>query len=254
MTVLKKWAAVLLSALICLGLSGCDLLPSEEFNDYDVSSYIQALLDSSYHDDHRAYMARIQATEDTARANNITTVENAAINFCNAYGLSPDDAQMQRLEEIMAKALLSTRYQVADEVKVETGYTIDVTVSPITSFSGLTEQFTTIRSQAQEEVNSKSMVNLDDGEGQEDGGENGEWSEEGEDVPTPTPAPTPLLKTATELYVDRVLDFCEGRLTALEFAGADTTIVLDIRLTKNGELQVDLNQIDEIDRAVLAFQ
>ena len=254
MTVLKKWAAVLLSALICLGLSGCDLLPSEEFNDYDVSSYIQALLDSSYHDDHRAYMARIQATEDTAKANNVTTVENAAINFCNAYGLSPDDTQMQRLEEIMAKALLSTRYQVADEVKVETGYTIDVTVSPITSFSGLTEQFTTIRSQAQEEVNSKSMVNLDDGEGQEDGGENGEWGEEGEDEPTPTPAPTPLLKTATELYVDRVLDFCEGRLTSLEFAGGDTTIVLNIRLTKNGELQVDLNQIDEIDRAVLAFQ
>ena len=98
------------------------------------------------------------------------------------------------------------------------------------------------------------MVNLDDGEGQEDGGENGEWGEEGEDEPTPTPAPTPLLKTATELYVDRVLDFCEGRLTSLEFAGGDTTIVLDIRLTKNGELQVDLNQIDEIDRAVLAFQ
>ncbi len=254
MTVLKKWAAVLLSALICLGLSGCDFLPSEEFNDYDVSSYIQALLDSSYHDDHREYMARIQATEDTAKANNVTTVENAAINFCNAYGLSPDDTQMQRLEEIMAKALLSTRYQVADEVKVETGYTIDVTVSPITSFSGLTEQFTTIRSQAQEEVNSKSMVNLDDGEGQEDGGENGEWGEEGEDEPTPTPAPTPLLKTATELYVDRVLDFCEGRLTSLEFAGGDTTIVLNIRLTKNGKLQVDLNQIDEIDRAVLAFQ
>jgi len=30
-------------------------------------------------------------------------------------------------------------------------------------------------------------------------------------------------------------------------------IVLDIRLTDKGELQLDLNQIDEIDRAVLAF-
>ncbi len=40
---------------------------------------------------------------------------------------------------------------------------------------------------------------------------------------------------------------------ALEFGGEDTVIVLDIRLTDQGELQLDLNQIDEIDRTVLAF-
>lgn len=242
-----------MAALMCLGLSGCDFLPSEEFNDYDVSSYIQALLDSSYHNDHRALTAVFQVAEDSAQANNTTTVENAAVNFCNAYGLTPDEAQMQRLEDIMAKALLNARYQVADEVKVETGYTIEVTVSPITSFSGLTEQFTALRSQAQEEVNSKSMVNLGGEEDSEDG-DGGEWGEDGEDEPTPTPAPTPLMKTAAELYIDRALDLCESKLGAMEFGGADTAIVLNIRLTQDGQLQLDLNQIDEIDRTVLAFQ
>lgn len=259
MTALKGLAALLLAALMCIGFSGCDILPSEEFNDYDVSAYIQALLDSSYHDDHRAFIARIQATEDSAKANNTTTVENAAVNFCNTYSLSPDDQQMERLKGIMAKALLSARYQVKDEVKVESGYTIEVTVTPITTFSGLTGEFTSIRSQAQEEVNRTSMVNLGEGEGQQDGDdEDGdEWDEEGDEEsgeqPTPTPAPTPLLKTATELYMDRVLDLCEQKLAALEFGGEDTVIVLDIRLTDHGELQLDLNQIDEIDRTVLAF-
>ena len=61
------------------------------------------------------------------------------------------------------------------------------------------------------------------------------------------------MKTAAELYLDRVLDLCEQKAAALEFGGEDTVIVLDIRLTDKGELQLDLNQIDEIDRAVLAF-
>ena len=245
----RKFTALLLAAAICLGLTGCSILPSEEFNDYDVSGYIQALLDSSYHNSHGAFISVTQAAADTAQANNTTTVENAAINFCNAYGLNPTEEQMQRLEGIMSTALLGAKYQVKDEVKTETGYTIEVTVSPITTFSGLTEQFTTLRSQAQEEVDRTSMVNL--GEGGGEGDEDGD--EDGEEGPTPTPAPTPLLLTAGELYVNKVLDLCESKVSLLEFGGADTVIVMDIRLTDEGELQLDLNQIDEIDRAVLAF-
>lgn len=255
MKAFRKFTALLLAAAICLGSAGCGILPSEEFNDYDVSGYIQALLDSSYHNTHGAFISVTQAAADTAQANNTTTVENAAINFCNAYGLTPNDQQMQRLEGIMSTALLSARYQVKDEVKTETGYTIEVTVSPITTFSGLTEQFTTLRSQAQEEVDRISMVNLGEGEGGGDeGGEDGEDEEgEEENAPTPTPAPTPLLMTAGELYVNKVLDLCESKVSVLEFGSTDTVIVMDIRLTEKGELQLDLNQIDEIDRAVLAF-
>lgn len=250
----------MLAVLLCMGFAGCDILPSEEYNDYDVSGYIQALLDSSYHDNHRSFVAITQAADDIAKANNTATIENAAINFCNTYSLNPNDQQMERLKGIMATALLGARYQVKDEVKVETGYTIEVAVSPITSFAGLTGEFTSLRSQAQEEINKTSMVNLVEGEGGYDDNDDDDddWydddEEEAEPTPTPTPAPTPLVKTATELYVDKVLDLCEQRAAALEYGGADTVIVMDIRLTKNGELQLDLNQIDEIDRTVLAFQ
>ena len=91
MTVLKKGAALLLAVLLCMGVAGCDILPSEEYNDYDVSGYIQALLDSSYHDNHRAFVTITQAADDIAKANNTTTIENTAINFCNAYSLNPND-------------------------------------------------------------------------------------------------------------------------------------------------------------------
>lgn len=255
MKALKGYAALLLAAaLMCAGLAGCDILPSEEYNDYDVSGYIQALLDSSYHDTHQAFVAITQAAEDMAKANNTAAIENEAVNFCNAYGLSPSDEQMQRLEGIMATAMLGARYQVKDEVKVETGYTVEVTVSPITTFAGLTGEFTSLRSQAQEEINSQSMVNLGDGEGDGYGDEDGWYGdEEGYEEPTPTPAPTPDMKTAAELYVDKVLDLCEQKVASLEYGGAEKVIVLNIRLTNNGELQLDLKQIDEIDQAVLDF-
>ena len=126
MTALRKGAALLLAALICFGLGGCGILPSEEYNDYDVSGYIQALLDSSYHNSHKALVAITQEEEGSAMANYTTTVENAAINFCNAYSLELSDEQMGRLEDVMAKVLLNARYQVKDEVK--TGKTAGGTV------------------------------------------------------------------------------------------------------------------------------
>jgi len=249
-------AAVLLAVLLCMGCAGCDILPSEEYDDYDVSGYIQALLDSSYHNSHQTFITITQAAEDSAQANNTATVENAAVNFCNAYSLNPNEEQMERLEGIMAQALLSARYQVEDEVKVETGYTIQVTVSPIISFSGLTEEFTALRSQAQEEAASTNMANLNGGgdnggDGSEDDWDDS-WDEEGEE-PTPTPQPTPQVD-ASQLYVDKVLDLCQAKAAAPEFDQTDSVIVMDIRLTNNGELQLDLNQIDEIDRTVLRFE
>ena len=188
-------------------------------------------------------------------ANYTTTVENAAINFCNAYSLELSDEQMGRLEDVMAKVLLNARYQVKDEVKTETGYTIEVTVSPITTFAGLTGEFTTLRSQAQEAADRTSMVNMDDGEdGSGDGEEDGGWEDGGGEEPTPTPEPTPQARSATELYVESALELCEAKANDVRFDGTDTVIVMDIRLTEDGKLQLDLNQLDEIDRAVLAFQ
>lgn len=250
-------ASMLLAALLCIGCAGCDILPSEEYDDYDVSGYIQALLDSSYHNDHHKFITITQAAEDSAQANNTATVENAAINFCNAYSLNPNEEQMARLEGIMAQALLSAKYQVADETKVETGYTIEVTVSPITSFSGLTEEFTSLRSQAQEEVDQAARTaGQGDGNQDDDDGGSDDWDDwddgEPEPTPEPTPQPTPQV-SASELYVNKVLDLCQAKAAALEFNQPDAVVVMDIRLTNNGELQLDLNQIDEIDRMVLMF-
>ena len=135
----KRWAAALLSLALALGLGGCQLFPSDDYNDYDVSAYIQAFLDSSYHNSHERFLALSQSSsQEEALLNNTTTVENAAVNFCNAYGLSPNEEQLTELQGIMGQALASAQYTVMDERRIDTGYYIEVEVTPVTSLAGLT--------------------------------------------------------------------------------------------------------------------
>ena len=80
------------------------------------------------------------ATEETAQQNNATTVQNAAVNFCNTYGVSPSDEQLSQLEEVMRQALAQADYTVQDEEKVDTGYTLEVEIDPIVNFSDLSSR------------------------------------------------------------------------------------------------------------------
>lgn len=248
----KKWAALFLCVLLAGACAGCGLLPGEDFDDYDVSSYIQALLDSSYHNSHGDFVAITQATQESAQANNTTTVENAAINFCNTYNISPSEDQLKELQGIMGQALLSAKYTVKEEQKIETGYSIEVEVSPITSFAGMEQELAQLRTQAQEEAaqaNIGALTGDGDQAGEDGSGTEGEAGEEGE----PTPEPSAKVDSQA-LFIDKVLERCREKAAAVEFQGQNASIVLDIRLTGNGELQLDLNQIDDIDQTVLLFQ
>ena len=48
MTLRKRLPALLLAVVLAVSLSGC-AIPIPGFADYDVSGYVKALLDSSYH-------------------------------------------------------------------------------------------------------------------------------------------------------------------------------------------------------------
>ena len=59
---------------------------------------------------------------------------------------------------------------------------------------------------------------------------------------------------ANELFVDKVVELCQEQLSSLRYSGETVTITLEIRQTEEGELQLDTNQLDTIDRTVLQFQ
>lgn len=274
---MKRAALGLAAAALSLGLMGCSL--SSGFADYDVSGYFQALLDSSYKNQNENYATVAATTEENAQQNNTTTVRNAAVNFCNTYGVSPSDGQLSQLQEVMSQALAKASYTVQDEVKTETGYTLEIVIDPIVNFSDMGDDIRQLRNQAQDEATqaNSSASDEEDSYGSEDSygedgygdsydsyddygsGDYGYDGDSSEDSSTTEDQDSSLgvgeePVDANELFVDKVVELCQKQLSSLRYSGETVTITLDIRQTEEGELQLDTNQLDTIDRTVLQFQ
>lgn len=270
---MKRAALGLAAAALSLGLMGCSL--SSGFADYDVSGYFQALLDSSYKNQNENYATVAATTEENAQQNNTTTVRNAAVNFCNTYGVTPSDDQLSQLQEVMSLALAQASYTVQDEVKTETGYTLEIVIDPIVNFSDMGDDIRQLRNQAQDEATQANSSASDEEDSySEDGygdsydsyddygsGDYGYGGDSSEDSSTTEDQDSSLgvgegeePVDANELFVDKVVELCQEQLSSLRYSGETVTITLDIRQTEEGELQLDTNQLDTIDRTVLQFQ
>jgi len=249
MSLMKRIAALFLAVVVISGLSGCTI-PTPGFADYDVSGYIQALLDSSYHDSNEKLMEIAAISEEKARENNAATVENAAVHFCNAYGISPSDEQLRELETIMKHAFSLTKYAVKEERKVDTGYYLEVEIASITNFEGREADIEKLKADAQQEATAAntarpSVVSGDSGDSDDAGDTSSapvyQGGIRGEKV------------DANDLFVEKVLEFCTQEVANVSYDPETRTVALDIRQTEKGELQLDLNQIATIDQTVIRF-
>ena len=235
----KRYAALLLCAAVLLAAAGCSIFPTPGFAEYDVSGYVKALLDSSYHGDHDA-IKEISGVDDAgAQANSDTTVENAAIYFCNNYGISPSDRQLDELKAIMRQAFALTKYTVKEERKVEGGYYLEVEVAAITNFEGRSADIDRLKIEAQD-ATIGSSGNTPSSEGDDDGKD-------------PASSAPQAGTDANSLFVDKVLEFCKSELANISYDPDTRSLPLDVIQTEKGELQLDMNQLDAIDRAVIRF-
>ena len=238
---IKAWGLLVLAALLAFALSGCDI-PMPGFADYDVSGYIQALLDSSYHNSHDSFIVVAQTTEEAARESHATTIENMVINFCNTYGVNPSEEQLSQLTEIFSQLLQHAKYTVREEQKVDTGYYIEVEVTPIVNFSDCSAQLEALEEADALNTPSPSPEPEEDEDG--DGGED-DWGEEErendeEESPIATPKPVTTQVNPQELYMEKVVEFCRQQAAAIDYGVARTM-----------SLQLDLNQIENIDQTIL---
>ena len=269
-------------------LTGCSL-PMTGFADYDVSGYFQALLDSSYKGKNTEYVDIAATTEEKAMQNNTTTVQNAAVNFCNTYGISPSDQQLSQLEEVMRQALLQADYTVKDEQKVEGGYSLEIEITPIVNFNDLESEIGQLRDEAQEEATQaleeanrqEESSSSDDsyGYGDDDGygygdsyddsdsyGYDDSYNSYGDDSYGDSSSSQESSQdedgnqeetssvSANDLFVNKVVEYCQELVQDIRFGDQPVIITLDILQTEDGELQLDTNQLDTIDRTVLQFQ
>lgn len=260
MTHRKKAAALLLAFLLLLSCAGCTV-PTLGFASYDVSGYITALLKSSYTGEHETFMELAGVPQATAQENNTTTVENAAVIFCNLYQVNPTEKQMTQIQEIMRQAYVSAKYTVKASEKTADGYYLEVDITPITNFKGRQSTMSRLLMEAEEEAKStlaqpeeESSSEGEYGEdyyGEEEYGVEGETSSDtGSAVSENQPVVITLTQVRDELYTEKVLAFCREELKGINY-GDSITISLEIRQTETGELQFDLNQVQTIDKTVV---
>ena len=165
--------------------------------------------------------------------------------------------------------------RIVGEVRMETK-TLEVEIDPIVNFNDLSSQIEGLRDDAREEAAqaSQEASSQDEedsyGSGAYDsdgydtygaydtadgydttGGATSGGDDSGEDsFSGGTEEPV----DANTLFVDKVVELCQEQLSSLRHSGETVTITLDIRQTEEGELQLDTNQLDTIDRTVLQFQ
>ncbi len=114
-----------------------------------------------------------------------------------------------------------------------------------------------MRQQAQEEADALNTPSPspepeedEDGDGWEDDWGEEERENDEEESPIATPKPVTTQVNPQELYMEKVVEFCRQQAAAIDY-GVARTMSLDIRQTDEGELQLDLNQIENIDQTIL---
>jgi hypothetical protein len=232
----KKLLAAASAFIIILSFSGCDVL-FPTFMDFDVSGYISALLDSSYRENHEMYITYTMETLDSAQENNMTTVENAAVNFCNTYEIYPSEEQMIEIEELMKELYTKANYSVKDEVKVSGGYAVKIEIQPLLNLQSCASKFGTLKA----DIESGTHTMKSNSSGAE--GNSGTTSVNG------TNAAASL--DTNELYIKEVIYACKEAAADLGEYGSVIAVTMDIKANDRGELFLDTTQLEEIDQTVL---
>ncbi|WP_099205463.1 hypothetical protein [Scatolibacter rhodanostii] len=248
----RKMLAIFGALVLTLSMTGCHVFRSE-FPDYDVSGYITALLNSSYHGDNAALIDITNQTEAKANENRQTTVENGVIYFCNAFEINPSEAQKAKIEELVTKAYGMSKYTVRDKQENNKGYVVDVEIEPLTLFADILPEAQNLRLNADTLLEQKTSSEVSPESSLE---EEDEYAED-EDTVDSEEEESSNEETAvvlTDVFIDKVIEMCEKEINAAPTYGSAITVSMQILRTEAGELQLDTTQLEEIDENVVLFK
>lgn len=124
----KKIISLLLVIPI-LVLTGCDL-------SFDPSAYVQASLDAIYKGDFTTYLEMVDISQEKAQQNYEEGYKSEADTFAQRYNIkSLSDGIREQIEQLYQYLYSKVDYTVGENQKTEDGYSVDVTIHPITFFT-----------------------------------------------------------------------------------------------------------------------
>lgn len=131
----KRIISLLLVIPIIL-LTGCNLF-------FDPAAYVQASLDAIYKGEFTAYLEMVDISPEEAQKNYEESYKSEADLFAQRYSIkSLSDGIREQIEQLYQYLYSQVNYTVGESRKTENGYSVDVTVRPITFFAAEQQKVT----------------------------------------------------------------------------------------------------------------
>ena len=134
MRIRNRWLMILTAcafAAVCL-LSGC------EKQEFDAGSYVQAMMDATYHNESGKFTEMDLGKKSEAETMHKETVDALAEALSDVLGEIADDAAKDRIREAVEGLCLKTDYKIGEVLEDNGVYLVDVKIKPI-EFTALFE-------------------------------------------------------------------------------------------------------------------
>lgn len=131
--------AVIISALMVTGLSGCSVLSL--FNSFDASKYVLGLMDAYYKGVFENYLDQTEDTQENAQKVYDDVMKAKAEAFAVYAGVGMNEDSEPVFNEFAKKIYSQVKYEVKEAVKTKEGFTVDIVISPILVLESIEEQY-----------------------------------------------------------------------------------------------------------------
>lgn len=121
-------------------LSACSTISLLTQGEFDASGYVQGILDASYKGEFETYIQLTEDTKENAQIAYDAVMETKAEGLANYTAVTLTDENKAKFIEYSKQIFQQAKYEVSDATKTDQGFTVDISISPMTILQSISEE------------------------------------------------------------------------------------------------------------------
>lgn len=129
----KNFVVLVMACVMVVSLAACSqTLDAIMMQELDATSYVRGVLKATYLGDFKEYMEFVDVDETEAQEDYLAGLEVEMEYFADYFDISePSDKTKANIVELYKKIYAKSKFEVKDAVKSDSGYNVEVVISPI---------------------------------------------------------------------------------------------------------------------------
>lgn len=121
-------------------LSACSTISLLTQGEFDASGYVQGILEASYKGEFETYIQLTEDTKENAQIAYDAVMETKAEGLANYTAVTLTDENKAKFIEYSKQIFQQAKYEVSDATKTDQGFTVDISISPMTILQSISEE------------------------------------------------------------------------------------------------------------------